>query len=564
MDAKQPTSDPRLTLPPRTLHLEQWRIELSSCPDTERVLRVLNVIQHGAKLQYEGPLPTRHSRNLASAFAHPDVVSDYIRTETTAGRLAGPFVRTCLPFPVVVSPLGIVQKTRLDGTVKYRTIHHLSYPHGGISVNSGLEGSKRPLSYGSFDNAIDDILHFGPGALFFKLDVKSAFRHIFVHPDSWFLLAFEWEGLIYLEKCLPFGMSLSPQIWDDVSVLLRWILLRKASLRLLPVRLTHFVDDFNGTTKPNKKIAARILRLFLATGPPLGVVWELSKTEGPHTKGTFMGLGLDSARMVTDIPSDKLAKAVQLVTTWLAPGWKANLLLGQQLMGFLAFVGRVIRNSRLFSQRLLQWLREDRPTHKGPVPPAALSDLRWWSLYLPLAASAVPMTTSTWTSSTFVIRADASTSWGGGAWLDYGQGSSSFQPLWFNKAWSTADRLLSRRTSAESINYYELLTLLLSVCTWASTIQHNKLVVLTDSSTATAVLSSGSSHCPHLSSLARLMWVAATTHNIELRVFHIPRELNSEADLLSKNDSNGFLRAVPTASRQPSVIGTLPRELFLD
>ena len=52
------------------------------------------------------------------------------------------------------------------------------------------------MSYITTDNAINRILALGRGTLLAKIDVKSAFRLIPVHPSDRHLLAMEWKDNI--------------------------------------------------------------------------------------------------------------------------------------------------------------------------------------------------------------------------------------------------------------------------------------------------------------------------------------------------------------------------------
>ena len=63
----------------------------------------------------------RLSGNLQSAKQHPEIVSQKLKKEIEANRIAGPF--SCPPFPnFVCSPLGVCPKKK-PGT--FRLIHHL-------------------------------------------------------------------------------------------------------------------------------------------------------------------------------------------------------------------------------------------------------------------------------------------------------------------------------------------------------------------------------------------------------------------------------------------------------
>lgn len=79
-----------------------------------------------------------------------------------------------------ISPLGIIPKKEPNS---YRLIYHLSYPYDD-SFNDQIETSLSSVTYASFEFAISHLRSLGEGALLAKADVKSAFRILPIHPDS--------------------------------------------------------------------------------------------------------------------------------------------------------------------------------------------------------------------------------------------------------------------------------------------------------------------------------------------------------------------------------------------
>ena len=59
----------------------------------------------------------------------------------------------------------------------------------GCSVNNGADPALCFLTYPSVRDAIAEIACLGKGALLAKVDVKSAFRIVPVHPEAGFFLA---------------------------------------------------------------------------------------------------------------------------------------------------------------------------------------------------------------------------------------------------------------------------------------------------------------------------------------------------------------------------------------
>lgn len=58
---------------------------------------------------------------------------------------------------------------------------------------------------------------YGQGALLAKTDIESAFQLLPVHPDSFHLLGFRWQGLYLVDHCLPMGCSISCSLFVTFS-----------------------------------------------------------------------------------------------------------------------------------------------------------------------------------------------------------------------------------------------------------------------------------------------------------------------------------------------------------
>ena len=81
------------------------------------------------------------------------------------------------------------------------------------------------MSYILVDDAIRQIITLGQGTLLAKIDIKSAFRLIPVHPADRHVLAMEWQGAIYSDTCLPFLLRSAPKLFSVLADLMEWILL---------------------------------------------------------------------------------------------------------------------------------------------------------------------------------------------------------------------------------------------------------------------------------------------------------------------------------------------------
>ena len=119
--------------------------------------------------------------------------------ELQLGRVIGPFSLHSPPFECVkICPLNIVPK----GEKKWRLIQDLSSPQKH-SVNDGI--LQMPTQWQLIDDALQLIHDAGRGCHLVKMDVKSAYRQLPVHPNDWHLFGFICEDLLFIDTYLPFG-----------------------------------------------------------------------------------------------------------------------------------------------------------------------------------------------------------------------------------------------------------------------------------------------------------------------------------------------------------------------
>ena len=156
--------------------------------------------------------------NLEGAREHPDVVTDYLSTEVFLGHVAGPFLLQAVS-QVHISRFRVIPKGH---TGKWRLNVDLSHSRSH-SVNDGIPKSLCSLKYITIDEAIKGILQLRQGALLAKIDIKSAFRLLPVHPADRHMLGMQWKDGVYIDTCLPFGLRSSPKLFNILSEFLAWI-----------------------------------------------------------------------------------------------------------------------------------------------------------------------------------------------------------------------------------------------------------------------------------------------------------------------------------------------------
>ena len=87
------------------------------------------------------------------------------------------------------------------------------YPSGS-SVNYGIPSQLCSLTYVTIDDAILNILKSGKNTILAKIDIKSAFRLLPVHPADRYLLGMKWKDQIYIDHCIPFGLRSAPKLFN--------------------------------------------------------------------------------------------------------------------------------------------------------------------------------------------------------------------------------------------------------------------------------------------------------------------------------------------------------------
>ena len=178
--------------------------------------------------------------------------------------------------------------------------YYRSFSSQRKSVNDGIPKHLCSISYISVDEAIQKIVSLGRGTLLAKIDIRSAFRLIPMHPADCHLLAMEWRGATYIDTCRPFSLRSAPKLFNVLADLLEWILLHLGVSVLL-----HYLDDYLTMGPPNTQICHQNLRLLTEVCAMLGIPLALEKVEGSSTILEFLGILLDTTRMEARLPPEK-------------------------------------------------------------------------------------------------------------------------------------------------------------------------------------------------------------------------------------------------------------------
>ena len=144
-----------------------------------------------------------------------------------------------------------------------------------------------------------------------KADIKQAYRIVPVHPDDRHLLGVQWEGQVWVDKDLPFGLRSAPLIFTAFADSLQWIMTKRG---VCPV--FHYLDDFITLGAPHSPHCQHNLDGIVLTCKDTGTPLAEGKCEGPAQVITFLGMELDSNKMEIRLAADKLERLRKLLSEW--------------------------------------------------------------------------------------------------------------------------------------------------------------------------------------------------------------------------------------------------------
>ncbi|KAL5494055.1 hypothetical protein EMCRGX_G015325 [Ephydatia muelleri] len=170
----------------------------------------------------------RASSNMHSAREHAQVIREYLAVECSEGRVVGP-LNPPWSQSIQISRFGVIPK--------------------GSTV----------------DQAAESVVQLGRGALMAKIDIKAAYQLIPVHPADRWLLGMQFEGAIFMDTVLPFGLRYAPKIFNAVANALEWACRNNGVGNML-----HYLDDFMVFGAPDSSECADYLMIVRSVFQRLG------------------------------------------------------------------------------------------------------------------------------------------------------------------------------------------------------------------------------------------------------------------------------------------------------
>ena len=358
--------------------------------------------------------------------------------------------------------------------------------------------------------------------------MTSAFRLLPLKPGQvcWLVMKVKYpetgKTMFFVDKCLPFGASISCAQFQKFSDALAYITEVKADI---PKELTNYLDDFLLIAFSSFDCDNH-LKQFLFICETINCPVSEEKTEWLTLIIVFLSILSDSQHHRLCIPEEKRTKATKRLD-WAIDKKKLTIKEIEKLMGTLNFLTRAIYPGRVFPRRMYAKLkttdktgRKLKPYHHVNLDSKFISDALIWRLFLDNSDP------HHWcrpfvdcrryeTSQTLQFFTDSSAA-----------GDKVFGCV-FNLEWTFGlwggDFI---KTQKPSIQYLELFALCIGIYVWADKLQHKRVIIFCDNQAVVQMVNNYTSSCENCMRLLRLLVLKCLIQNLRITVRYIRSEEN--------------------------------------
>lgn len=505
---------------------------------------------NGFKLGYQGPRNfKRDSHNLCFRVGNKFDLWDKIMTEVAAHRYAGPYDTLDEIFEncYSVNPCGLVPKSNN----RTRLINHYSFPPGN-SVNDYIPDDYSKVVYQDFQDAIKIALNLIDSAgdddevdlHFSRTDAKNAFRVLPIFWDDRRFQLLKAEnpktGKIqyFADLCCGFGSSSSCFLYSKISSCIRHLYKWRSGQDAVV-----YLDD-GLQAGINREVTNQNLQIYLDICTEIGLPISEDKTESARQIITFLGLIINALKRTVEVPSEKVAKALNQIDHILGSK-KVTVLVMQKITGLLNFFTRAIVPGRAFTRRLYAAFAgvNLKQHYHIRVTQEIKLDLGMWKGFLRQEGNVVRPFVDFLGSSSFkdiLMTSDAAKS----PLLGYGAcfiDNENRTVFYCCSQWESG--LLELHDP--SVQFLELFALIVGVVLFSPKVRNARVRIGCDNQAVVQMINNTTSSCKHCMILIRLFTLTALNYNVMYEVQYIKSEDNELSDNLSRLNWKRFVELVP-------------------
>ena len=351
----------------------------------------------------------------------------------------------------------------------------------------------------------------------------------------------KWEGKVYIDGMLPFGLRSAPKIFNCVADAVEWCVSQEGVEHIF-----HYLDDFAVVGPAESQQCLQALLILIRVCAALGIPLAPDKQDGPTAVITLLGIIIDTIKEELRLPEDKLQRLIELAAKWEKRKTCTHREL-ESLIGTLHHATKVIFSGRSFLRRAIALLSVAKMRHHHIRLNAEFrADMAWWRVF-----------SARWNGASLVVHpgsrevdliSDASGGWGCGAW----QGSHWFQIEW-------GDQLRELHIAAK-----ELIPVIVAAIVWGDSWKGCRVTAHCDNSAVVSVLNSRYCQDQMLMQMLRCLFFIEAARQFRIRAVHVAGVQNDLADDLSRNRLSSFLAKKTDADASPIIIPTLVLQWLLN
>ncbi|CAI7730380.1 unnamed protein product [Closterium sp. NIES-53] len=461
---------------------------------------IISILAKGYWLPWKGEEPTPfEALNHAGVQAHmaftQGAVSDLIASGA-AVQVSSKAALTC------ISPLNVVEQRD-----KCRLILDLR------KVNAHLQVPK--FKYEGLGRVTEIIR---PNDWMFTIDLKSGYHHVEIHSSCWRYLGFQLDGKFYCFTSLPFGLATAPFVFTQLIKQLakRW--------RARGVRVILYVDDLLFLCHSETQARSTCIKV-LQDLKAAGFVINAKKSNlHPTHHLRFLGMELDTERGMFLIGEDRREQLLQELHLLVKKGQSGRQVPIRKIARITGFLSSMLlalgTTARAFSHELLHLIDSARSWNaRVKLSQVATEELLFWTVRFDRFNGAPFHQSQRFDA---VIHVDASAhSWG--AILAK-----------FPSASCEASACMPRELLRTSNTRRELEGVLWALQTFATQVAGAHVLVRVDNQAVMFILRKGGSRQADLTLTCQAIIQFCLGNTTRLAIEWIPRELNVQADDLSK------------------------------
>ena len=500
---------------PSGLKMEAWRRLWRGYPD----YRIVEYLQFGWPVNHDRETPL-----VPTAGNHPSAdncdadVEHYITIKLGKGALAGPFAgppgRNLHTSPLMTKP-------KRDSKFR-RVIMDLSWPKGA-AVNDGIDtqtyiDGPATITLPTTEYMAERVVSVGRGAYMFKSELTRGYCQLRVDPSDWPLLGFTHNGRVFMDICPPIGLRTSAMFMQRTTQAVCFIHARRGYLSRA------YLDDFGGA-EAAREHASGALHTLQDIMSELGLEEATHKVCQPSQQMVWLGIAFDTLAMTMTIPPTKMEEVMDTLRRW-AGKTRATQRETQSLLGVLQFVASVSPPVRVYTNRMLQDLREMPTRGSTSLSLRFKRDIDFFVRLLP-AYNGVRILDKACVECQDHLELDACLTGCGATTGD--QYYSEVFPQFVQQ-------------TEHSIAHLELLNVIVATKTWQEQWAGKRILVSCDNMNACLAIQTRRTRDVYMQACIQELFAVTTTKDNEMRAEHCPGKDLVRADALSRLHTGGKFR----------------------